>query len=529
MDDNFDPGHPLYRELKALAKVTRRHRALRNGAQQHRYSSRGPRHLRVLARRPPGAPRVRRGAEQLRVGGDARRSRRSRPAGEWNKVYGDGPGPPAQRPRQAARRHRRAAVGGRLQREEADPAQPQGAAHLGQRAGRGPRPARGAAPNVAGDSVLRGDVPRPGRPRPLAGHRHGRQRALPRASRTSPTSRPARTIAATARSCSTTRATRARATSRAARSRRRRSRSRRRTRASGCAGPSRCARPPCRSTRLRRALRALGERRRRSPRRDRRLVAGLHGVRRHDLARRRRPGDLPRGADLRAREDRHQRHAHGHDRADAGDDGGDPLQRRRDALGPAPVRRRPPAGRAHAGVGDPDAVRGLDAYGPLHRIQIADDTKKVGFIVHRLPPGDPNIKDTANSPDRFFIPLATPEIWLKRTTRRGRSTPARRPTPPARCPRPDRPRDPRRGSGRGAACVAWRGVRGAVCVARRGVARRGAAQRGAGLAGAGGVGSRFSAVTAGLVRGKGVAGCAAACTTSDKSPPGDAIPTLCTL
>ena len=47
----------------------------------------------------------------------------------------------------------------------------------------------------------------------------------------------------------------------------------------------------------------------------------------------------------------------------------------------------------------------------LHRITIADDTQRVGFIVHRRPPGDPNIKDTDN--DRFFIPLATPEIWLR--------------------------------------------------------------------------------------------------------------------
>jgi alpha-amylase len=52
-----------------------------------------------------------------------------------------------------------------------------------------------------------------------------------------------------------------------------------------------------------------------------------------------------------------------------------------------------------------------DAYGALHRIGIADDTKRVGFIVHRRPPGDPNVKDT--DPDRFFIPLATPEIWLR--------------------------------------------------------------------------------------------------------------------
>ena len=39
MDDNFDRGHALYRELAGLAAVTKRHPALRDGAQQHRYSS----------------------------------------------------------------------------------------------------------------------------------------------------------------------------------------------------------------------------------------------------------------------------------------------------------------------------------------------------------------------------------------------------------------------------------------------------------------------------------------------------------
>jgi hypothetical protein len=54
---------------------------------------------------------------------------------------------------------------------------------------------------------------------------------------------------------------------------------------------------------------------------------------------------------------------------------------------------------------------GSDAYGVLHRIGIADDTKRVGFIVHGRPPADPNVKDT--DPDRFFVPLSTPEIWLR--------------------------------------------------------------------------------------------------------------------
>jgi alpha-amylase len=41
-DDNFDRDHPLYRSIRALAALTRRHPALRDGAQQHRWSSSAP-------------------------------------------------------------------------------------------------------------------------------------------------------------------------------------------------------------------------------------------------------------------------------------------------------------------------------------------------------------------------------------------------------------------------------------------------------------------------------------------------------
>jgi glycosidase len=69
-------------------------------------------------------------------------------------------------------------------------------------------------------------------------------------------------------------------------------------------------------------------------------------------------------------------------------------------------------GEATAEWTNPTPFEATDAYGALHRIAIADDTKRVGFIVHGRPPlTDPNIKDT--SADRFFIPLATPEIWLR--------------------------------------------------------------------------------------------------------------------
>jgi hypothetical protein len=68
-------------------------------------------------------------------------------------------------------------------------------------------------------------------------------------------------------------------------------------------------------------------------------------------------------------------------------------------------------GEATAVWQQPTPFESTDSYGALHTINIADDTQRVGFIVHRRPPGDPNQKDT--DPNRFFIPLATPEIWLR--------------------------------------------------------------------------------------------------------------------
>jgi hypothetical protein len=69
-------------------------------------------------------------------------------------------------------------------------------------------------------------------------------------------------------------------------------------------------------------------------------------------------------------------------------------------------------GQATATWENPTPFEGTDAYGALHRITIADDTKRVGLVVHGRPPaGDFNVKDT--DLDRFFVPLATPEIWLR--------------------------------------------------------------------------------------------------------------------
>jgi glycosidase len=51
---------------------------------------------------------------------------------------------------------------------------------------------------------------------------------------------------------------------------------------------------------------------------------------------------------------------------------------------------------------------GEDEYGRFAFVKLADDTLPVNFIVHR---GD--TKDPVDSPDRSFVPSATPEIWLR--------------------------------------------------------------------------------------------------------------------
>jgi alpha-amylase len=80
-------------------------------------------------------------------------------------------------------------------------------------------------------------------------------------------------------------------------------------------------------------------------------------------------------------------------------------------------------GQATAEWTNPTPFDGTDSYGAFHEITIADDTQRVGFIVHGRPPAtDPNIKDT--DADRFFIPLATPEIWLRQGDPRIFSCPA---------------------------------------------------------------------------------------------------------
>ena len=59
---------------------------------------------------------------------------------------------------------------------------------------------------------------------------------------------------------------------------------------------------------------------------------------------------------------------------------------------------------------NPTEFEGTDAYGAVITIDIDEPLKQVGFIIHGQPPNE-NTKDT--DPDRFFTPAEAPEIWLR--------------------------------------------------------------------------------------------------------------------
>jgi hypothetical protein len=54
----------------------------------------------------------------------------------------------------------------------------------------------------------------------------------------------------------------------------------------------------------------------------------------------------------------------------------------------------------------------LDSFGAVYEIPLKDDTKPVGFIMHR-PSGDSVPSTREPGGDRSFVPLEHPQIWLK--------------------------------------------------------------------------------------------------------------------
>ena len=69
-EGNFWTGHPLYREIAALARLAKEHPALRDGAQQHRYADPEAGVYAFSRIRAARAARVRRRAQQRRDGED---------------------------------------------------------------------------------------------------------------------------------------------------------------------------------------------------------------------------------------------------------------------------------------------------------------------------------------------------------------------------------------------------------------------------------------------------------------------------
>ena len=380
--------------------------------------------------------RVRRGAQQRRAARD-RRGPDVRGPRRVGAGLGDGAAAAAQRARRGLTVDASAAVGRRLprRRSRSRAAARRRRSPRRRARGAGRRPARGARRRRR-RLVLRGHVLRQGRQRPVAGHRHRRQRALPRLPRHRRHRRRARSVqykavvldnaghtreSATAHGDDRAAGDHARGAERGpARARQRRG-----------AGDHRAG-----ARRLRRRFERSVNGGAFTTRRHRRLLARLHRVRRHVEPGRRRRGDLPRRAHLRARQDRHERHPHGrrscrrawstatihYKRHAATTRWG--LHLFGDGLAP---------GEATAAWTNPTPFEGTDAYGVARRIGIADDTKRVGL--HRPRPAagaNPNIKDTGPT-------TASSSRSPRRRSGCGRatrgSTAARRRTTPASCRR----------------------------------------------------------------------------------------------
>ena len=335
--DNFDADHPLYQSIGELARVTSRHPALRDGAQQHRWSSSGPgvyafsrldrheQHEYVVAvnnaeqAQTAAVPTYQRGTPfqllygsgpaRLVSGADKRLGLTVEPLSAV--VYR------ATKPLE--RSHRAPAI------SLADPGELRDRAEV--RAD--PRRRR----------VRRGDLPGQGRRRRLEADRHRRQRPLPRLPRRR---RPGPRHAGPVQG---RRPGQRRPRPRQPGPQRHRGTTghraggadRRRPGARHGRGPrGRHPGPPA----LRGDLLAPGRRRALDGDRHRHLLAGLHRVRRHHGAGRRQRGALPGGPDLRARQDGQERHPQRDRGHRTGDDRGRPLYapgRRLRRLGAAPV------------------------------------------------------------------------------------------------------------------------------------------------------------------------------------------------
>jgi hypothetical protein len=304
MDDNFDPTHPLYRKLGELAEITSENPALRNGAEQVRYSTSSA-GIYAFSR----IDREQRYEYIVALNNSEQTASASIPTfvpdSKWERIYGDGPDVL----RSGGDAHLSVAVAPlstvvyvskkKIPNSKAAPAvgldvPAQGRDRLEVRA------------DVAGDSFYEvtflakvGDGGLPRRLRHRARHHDPVPRRRPRQRRAHALER--RGDLDRRAACDHARGA---------------------ERGPTGAGHRRSQGDHDTGTLvLRRDVPAFGERRPVHADRHGRLVARIHRLGRQHRSRRRHPGHVPRGADVRAGSDRHEQHAHDHHRSGAGGDG----------------------------------------------------------------------------------------------------------------------------------------------------------------------------------------------------------------
>ena len=419
MDDNFDPAHPLYREMKrardghppatarcATARSSTASPPAAPGVYAFSRIDRSRRREYVVALNNSESPASRVDPDLRAQAASGRRSTATaRPA--------------AQRPRPAPRRHASAPLSAVVYRaKKRIPRSRRGAVALARRARRGPRPPRGRARTSAGDSFYEvtflakvgngrwqdigtddnapyrvfhdvADIA-PGTRMQLPRGR-ARQRATTRArarSRAAPIAPPAIALEAP------NDGQRVRGDGRGARAR--------------DAGPRR----------LRRDVPALGRTAARST--DvghRRLVARLHGVRRHvePRRRRRRSPTAPCSTYAPGKTVTSDTRTVTIVQAQVTDGGrstttGRTATTRRGACTCSATRSPTPCGVGRVGRAAP--ADGTDAFGARHAIPLKDDTKAVSFIMHR-PSGRFDAVDPGARRRPLLRPAGDPEIWLE--------------------------------------------------------------------------------------------------------------------
>ena len=210
-EGNFWTGHPLYREIAALARLTKDHPALRNGAQQHRYSAPD---AGVYAFSRIRATEQR---EYVVAMNNAETAKTAEiptwmTSASFDPIHGANTATLRSDTRTPPDRHRPAAVGRRLPGAGNGPGQRRGAVGRRRRARaqrRGPRAHGRSAPTSAATPSTRS----PSTPRSATtrGSRSAPTTTRPTASSTTSTRWSPAPASSTRRSCSTTPGTRARA------------------------------------------------------------------------------------------------------------------------------------------------------------------------------------------------------------------------------------------------------------------------------------------------------------------------------